>query len=541
MRINPIQLQSKQALFNDYKNDFSNIADKFEYDPKDTSIWERRMEHLRTRSYQRDALTDVLIDMNKRWNAPESTISTIEKLRDEESSVVIAGQQAGLLTGPLYTVNKIISVLQLAKQRQKESGRPVLPVFWIAGEDHDFDEINHLMMKSEGKMKKISIGQTPESKASVSEVEINKSSAEQWVKDIFGAAKEAEYTSEFYEQVQMLLEESETYSDFFAKLVYRLFPDEGLIIVDAHDPKIRKLESPYFSTMIENNESIAGGVFAALQVNRKQGYEMNLDSDLDDAHIFYHDNGDRILLMRQENGSYRGKNNELTLSEQELKETAEQLPERLSNNVVTRPLMQEFLFPVLAFIGGPGEINYWSALKPAFRAVDLEMPPVFPRLSFTFIDRKSEQHLERLQIDASEAIRHGVGEEKMNWLASRSAPPIHRLSEQVKEEIDRIHRPLREKSSEFGPDLEQMAEKNLDYIFKQIDFLEKRMNQSLEQHYEHEVAHFNDLDLLLHPSGGLQERVWGIVPWVTLYGTDLFCRVNEHTIPFHEDHFIVYV
>lgn len=390
-------------------------------------------------------------------------------------------------------------------------------------------------------MKKMPIDQSPETKASVSDIEINQNIAKQWLKEIFQEVNETEYTHDFYEQAVNLLEASSTYSDFFAKLVYALFPDNGLVVVDAHDPEIRKLESPYFATMIEQNEPISRGVYSSLQINRQQGYEMNLESEWTDAHLFYHDQGDRILLMRDESGRYRGKNDEVSMTEQELVQIAAEHPEYLSNNVVTRPLMQEFLFPVLAFIGGPGEINYWSALKPAFQSVGLQMPPVLPRLSFTLIDRKAEQHMERLQIDSTQAIRYGVGGDKMKWIASRSTPPIHQLSEQVKEEVDRIHRPLRDKSGELGADIEQLAEKNLDYIFKQIDFLEKRMNQSLEQKFAHEIKHFNDVDLLVHPEGGLQERVWSIVPWVNQYGTDLFCRINEHTLPFDQDHFVVYV
>ncbi|KHE72744.1 bacillithiol biosynthesis cysteine-adding enzyme BshC [Halobacillus sp. BBL2006] len=541
MRIDPIQLQSKQLLFHDYKQNFQTVEDKFEFDPKDPTIWTERLQQLKNNTYQREALTNVLDQMNKKWEAPESSLANIDRLKDEGSTVVIAGQQAGLLTGPLYTVHKIISVLQLAKQKQKELGKPVIPVFWIAGEDHDFDEINHLFMKENAAMKKFTIQHTPETKASVSDIEIDQTEAEKWIKQIFQAVSETEFTSDFYQQVMQALNRSGSYSDFFAKLVYLLFPSEGLVIVDAHDSEIRNLESSYFTTMIEKNEEMAKGVFSSLQVNRQQGYETLLDSEWRDAHLFYHHQGDRILLNRDEDGVFRGKNNEVALMKEELIQIAKEHPEQLSNNVVTRPLMQECLFPVLAFIGGPGEINYWSVLKPAFQAAGLQMPPVLPRLSFTLIDRKAEQTMERLQIKVEDGIYYGTGEAKMKWLASRSAPPIHQLSEQVKEEIDRIHRPLREKSTEFGPDLAQMAEKNLKYIFQNIDFLEKRMSQSLEQQYEYEVYQFNDLEVLLHPGGGLQERMWNIVPWVNQYGTDVFERMNQHHLSFDQDHFVVYV
>ncbi|ARI77579.1 bacillithiol biosynthesis cysteine-adding enzyme BshC [Halobacillus mangrovi] len=541
MRIDPIALRSKQLLFHDYKNNFQSLEDKFEYNPQDQSIWSNRFNYLRNNNYQREALSTVIQHMNEKWGAPSTTCTNIEKLKREESTVVIAGQQAGLMTGPLYTVHKIISVLQLARQKEKELNKPVIPIFWIAGEDHDFDEINHLFMKENQSMKKITIQQIPEKKASVSDITIAQENAENWVNQIFQVVKETEFTSDFYHQVVHALKQSESYSDFFARLVYLLFPEEGLVVVDAHDPHIRNLESPYFKTMIEKNEDIAKGVFSALQINRQQGYETVLDSEWNDAHLFYHHNGERVLLSRDEDGSFRGKNNEVAFSKEELLQVAEENPEHLSNNVVTRPLMQESLFPVLAFIGGPGEINYWAVLKPAFQAAGMQMPPVLPRLSFTLIDRKAEQTMDRLQIEAVHGVQYGTGEEKMKWLASRNSPPIQELSKQVKSEIDRIHRPLREKSSDFGPDIEQLAEKNLQYIFQDIDFLEKRMIQSLEQKYEQEITQFDDLGLLLHPGGGLQERMWSIVPWVNQHGTDLFQRINQHHYSFDQDHYVVYV
>ncbi|RWZ60703.1 bacillithiol biosynthesis cysteine-adding enzyme BshC [Halobacillus fulvus] len=540
MRIESIPLEPKQKLFHDYKYSYEKLADKFEYDPNDQQMWSDRLADLNHQTYQREELADILQEMNEEWRAPEATMKEIDALRDEESTVVIAGQQAGLLTGPLYTVNKAISVLQLAKKKREELGKPVIPVFWIAGEDHDFDEINHLMMKKEGRMKKMTIPHHPAKKASVSDLAIDKEKAAKWMESVFASVAETAHTGDLYQQFQRALEESESYSDFFARVLYQLFPEEGLVLVDAHDARIRKLESSYFETIIELNAPIAHGVYAALQKNKQQGYETLLDSEMEDAHLFYHHQGDRVLLIRHEEG-FAGKNGEVTLSKEELLTIAKENPDCLSNNVVTRPLMQEFLFPVLAFIGGPGEINYWAALKPAFEQSGLRMPPVIARLSFTYIDRKAERDLHQFYIEPSQAIRQGVRNEKLQWIASKSNPPIEQLGEQVKIEMERIHEPLREKSAELGPDMRGIAERNLHYIQEQIDYLQKRMVRKLEERYDREIDQFDNLELLLHPNGGLQERVWSILPWVNRYGVDLFTRINDHSFSFDQDHYVVYV
>ncbi|CDQ19850.1 bacillithiol biosynthesis cysteine-adding enzyme BshC [Halobacillus karajensis] len=541
MRIDPIELEPKQTLFRDYKKNFEKIADRFGHAPFDKKMWNHRLSELKEQTYQRTALSEVLLTMNRRWRAPEKTLESVDKLKDEESVVIIAGQQAGLLTGPLYSVHKIISVLQLAKEKERDLGKPVIPVFWIAGEDHDFDEIHHVMMNQGGEMRKRTIAHTPESKASVSDIAIDQTKASDWLKQVFQLVKETEHTQDFYKKMDRLLRASKTYTDFFAKVVYYLFPDEGLVLMDAHHPDIRRLESPYFTTMIHQNDEIARGVYAMLQKNRQEGYETMLDSEWSDAHLFYHKEGERILLVRDEQGRFVGKNNEVVLTKEEMLKIAEESPEFLSNNVVTRPLMQEALFPVLAFIGGPGEINYWSALKPAFEATGLCMPPVFPRLSFTMIDRKTGQQLERLQLSTKEAIHGGVREQKLNWIASQSTPPISRLTEQVKNEIDRVHAPLREKSASLSTDLGELAEKNLEYLLGHIDFLEKRLQRSMEERHQHEMEQFDNIEVTLHPAGGLQERMWSIVPWVNHYGRTVFEQINRHHLSFENDHYVVYL
>ncbi|MFC7061306.1 bacillithiol biosynthesis cysteine-adding enzyme BshC [Halobacillus seohaensis] len=539
MRIDPIKLPDTNTLVADYKYNFSKVRDKFDFNPFDENTWRERVRDLQSQDYNRQGLVDVLTTMNDRWDASEPTFQNINKLKDSKTTAVVAGQQAGLLTGPLYTVHKVISVLQLAKQKESELEEPVVPIFWIAGEDHDFAEINHLHMKDQGRMKKIQVHTDVNEKSSVSDLPFNQEAVQNWLSKVFQETKETEYTSELYRRMLGVIQTSHSYTDFFAKVIYTLFPNEGLILLDAHDRTIRELESSYFLDLIHNNGKIADGVFSSVQENKQQRYPVSLDSEDNDAHLFFHKNGERILLARDQGGNFVGKKGEVTFSKEELLNVASEQPWLLSNNVVSRPLMQEYLLPVLAFIGGPGEISYWSALKPAFHAVGLTMPPVVPRLSFTMIDKKSEQLLEQFKISIEEAVQYGTVNHKLNWLASTENPPIGRLADQVKQEMEGIHDPLKKKAAELGPDMEALAQKNLKYIQQSIEFLEKRMVQSVEDKYTHELEDFDSLNLLIRPAGGLQERMWSVIPWLNLYGHDVFERMNTQNLSFYHSHYIV--
>src|SRR5699024_1311734 len=132
-------------------NNEERIFQYFDYTP--FNDYEQRVRDLNHRVFNRERLADVLHIVNKQWGAPQSTHDNIEQLRKENSVVVIGGQQAGLMTGPLYTINKIISIIQFAKQQEALLQIPVIPVFWIAGEDHDYDEINHVFLLEESEIK----------------------------------------------------------------------------------------------------------------------------------------------------------------------------------------------------------------------------------------------------------------------------------------------------------------------------------------------------------------------------------------------------
>src|SRR5699024_4977171 len=125
----------------------------------------------------------------------------------------------------------------------------------------------------------------------------------------------------------------------------------------------------------------------------------------------------------------------VSLTTDELLEVAMEQPERLSNNVVTRPLAQEYLFPTLAFVGGDGEISYWATLKGAFHAVGFYMPPVLRRMSFTYQTERASKLLNIRVLNSPDVIRNGVEKEKMNWLQSQTTPPIDQRSEEHTSEL----------------------------------------------------------------------------------------------------------
>ncbi|HEX6594834.1 MAG TPA: bacillithiol biosynthesis cysteine-adding enzyme BshC [Bacillota bacterium] len=542
MRINNVQIDNQNKLIQEYKEQKQSIMQYFDYTCEQEDF-KQRVEDLKGRKFKRDELADVLHKMNKKWSAHPTTFDNIRRLKDQNSVVVIGGQQAGLLTGPLYTIHKVISIIQFAKQQEQQLQIPVIPVFWIAGEDHDFEEINHIHLpdqKSE-QLKKIKLDQSVLEKAPVSSIKVDETKASKWLDQVFKHLQETAFTKEIYVKLKRCLQQSETYVDFFARVIFQLFPDEGLVLLDSGDPTIRSLENDYFQAMIEQQPTISKGVYHTLHELKEKNYPISLNIAENSAHLFYHKHGERILLVRDEAKNWVGKNDEVKLTTDELRKVALYTPERLSNNVVSRPVMQELLFPSLAFIAGPGEISYWSVLKPAFHALHVKMPPVLPRLSITFISRTIEKLLNQYSMSEMDAINGRMNLKKEQWLASKQKPPVQQVAAQIKMDIEKIHQPLREMARQFGADVDALAQKNLLYLQREIDFLERRITDEIRKKYGKELHEFAVLQLALNPAGALQERMWNILPFINTFGIQSIKNVSKQPLSFRAPHVAIYL
>lgn len=539
MNIDNIKLTQKNNLMIDYQNNEDEIMQFFDYHPFDD--YKERLQYLRHKTFQRDRLVNTLLAMNKQWGAPDQTIRNINKLTDTESVVVVGGQQAGLLTGPLYTLNKIISIIKFAKEQEEKLQVPVIPMFWIAGEDHDFDEINHIHLFNLTDMKKHQIAHYTDEGLPVSDIQLDQQITKQWIDDVFSNLKEAETTKELYDSVKKCLEQSTTYVDFFARLLFALFEEEGLVLIDSNDSHIRKIESEYFKQLIVNQEQLAADMLLSAQKIKQKGYPLSLEIEAKDAHLFYHHHGERILLQRTSDNYWEGKQGEVQLTTDQLMRIAQNEPELLSNNVVTRPLMQELLLPTLAFIGGWGEISYWAVLKNAFHLLDLKMPPVVPRLSFSFVDQKTTKILKKYGIASESVINNGVRQRRANWLAAKYNPPIEELARQIKEDIFEVHKPLRTIAKQITTDVGQIADRNVFYLQKEIDFLVNRMKRAVQEQYDHELNEFAIAEQVLHPNGNLQERIWNPIYLINTVGKDFISHLIHTPLSFKNDHYVIFL
>lgn len=524
-----------EMLMKYWENDKS-IHSFFQYELAQQSF-EDRAKYLQANTYKREQLTDTIRSFMMRYDLTEAVENNLRALK-EGAFVVAGGQQAGLLTGPLFSVYKAISVILLAKEQQQKLQHPVVPLFWIAGEDHDLDEINHTFVVSNDAVQKRILGGKTNEKYMASCTIYDKVELKQFVNNVFASYGETEHTNQMLEVLYAQIEANDTYTEFFAAIMSYFFADHGLLLIDAAYEPLRKLEAEFFAQLVAQNEALAKSVVAQENALVAAGYARPLEAKEENANLFYVKEGERYLLERREAFYFNGLG-AIKLTEPELLAEIEAYPERFSNNVVTRPLMQDYLFPVLAFVGGPGELAYWATLKPAFNLLNMQMPIFMPRLSMTLVDRQAQQAIQARGLTVEEVLNGEVGDKITNFLASEQDEQLQEAVATMEETLLQQYAALEQQLEQKAVKLEKTVERNKKYHLQQFTYLKEKLQEDLQLKHDVTLKQYRLAEHLLLPNGKPQERMFNPFQYLNAYGPTLI----EDLLTYHyEDksrHYVV--
>jgi bacillithiol biosynthesis cysteine-adding enzyme BshC len=526
-----------------YRDDFDTLSSFFHYDPysPDSAIerlkWIDGSEDLRA---DRAALAQVLEQYNRSVGAGERTLDHIEEISNGNAVCIIGGQQAGLLTGPIYTIYKALSLIQWARTERRNQNRPVVPVFWIAGEDHDWEEVNHVYVQDQdGQPVKLRLPNAPRHRASISRFKVEHEEIDKLLKEVLTHFPDSGCKPQLAAKIKEAADASDTLSTFFARLMAWLFEEDGLILVDAADPAIRRLEAPFFNKLIEENEMLNNEAIHQQARLRSLGLSVDVDLHPNNAHLFIYEQDDRLLLHRDE-GRFLTKTGGYSYSRDELLHIAGSSPERLSTNVFFRTLMQEYLFPVLHTVLGPGEIAYWSLFGQAFNKIGLRLPIVQPRWGATIIDEYEHKWMSHYELSLDHVIA-GLNTVRERLLVEQGREDWQDHFEQVREGFLRLYEPLVRKMIEEDAGLSSLAASNMERILDQIYFLESRMKISLLHRNETDLKRLSRMEHSLWPLNRPQERVYSIFYYLAKYGPEWWKQFRNHPFNVRLHHEMIYL
>lgn len=510
------------ALFTTYCSDYAAVDAYYAGDFGDpearAASAQRAAEHAR----DRDALADALLEQNEAWSPDDRVRRHVELLRDPEAVAVVTGQQVGLLTGPLYTPLKTITTLQLAERLAEETGRPVVPVFWLEGEDHDFDEMAGLQVLTRNEVAAVRYEADPTTadghRGPVGQLVLTDA-----VGDVVDALDEALADTDFkpalMEHVRASYRPGTKMIDAFARFVRRLFPEAGLVFVSPNDTAAKRLTAGLFRKEIEAPMVSAGHVTARGEELEAAGYHAQIRTRA--TNLFLLENEGRLPLDYEDaEALFHLRGTDRRFGRDELLELLEAAPERFSPNVVLRPLMQDWLLPTAAYVAGPGEVSYFAQLGPVYEWVGVPMPVLHPRASATLVESKVEKVLERYDLDVPDLsgdldrlFQHVV---------------VREMEVDVEEAFQDVNRAVHQALNELKPVVEKVdrtlgktTESARAALAKELGSLKGRVLRAEKRNQEEVRAQLEKAAVNLFPAGRPQERVLNVLYYLNKYSPDL--------------------
>ncbi|MEO6304742.1 MAG: bacillithiol biosynthesis cysteine-adding enzyme BshC [Bacteroidia bacterium] len=470
----------------------------------------------------RNLLAEILLKQSKLVNnSSPASIKKIESLKQKNVFTVTTGHQLCLFTGPLYFIYKIFSTINLAEELKKEfPDFDFVPVYWMASEDHDFEEVNNFNVFGKNyKWESKQAGAVGDFKTE----ELKELFAT--IKENFGFLEHATYLSSLFEKAYL---EHKDLKDATRFLTNELFGEYGLVIVDGHDKQFKQ----QFKTVLEK-EIFENVTFSQVQESTEALNKMGYTTQVNPRPIncFYIDNNLRARIEKT-GANYSVVGTDLTFTEQELKNIINTAPEKISPNVVLRPLYQQLILPNIAYVGGPGELAYWLQYKKMFDTLNILFPILMPRNFVTVVESGTKNKMDKLHFKPEDFFKEA--QELINTFQLKTNNVI--ALDEEKEKLSELYKNVIEKISAVDKTLNAAALAELQKTINGVDILVAKANKALKQRSETEINQINGVKQKLFPNAVPQERFENFSGFYLKYGTVFFKELKEKISPFEINH-----
>lgn len=472
-------------------------------------------------SEKRETLVRILKDQYKEINTSEATTHHLDLLQEETTFTVTTGHQLNLFTGPLYFLYKIVTAINLARDLKKEYPQyNFVPVYWMATEDHDFEEISFFHLHG----KKFQWN-PPKSEKTGGPVGELPTTGLQDVFELFsaeiGSSKNANQLKQWFQKAYL---EHDNLADATRYLANELFAEQGLVILDAHHAELKALYIPHMKEELLEQISFHT-VQQKSEALEQEGYNVQVNSR--EINLFYMQEGLRERII-EKNGEYFVHDHDLSWTKRELLELLEEHPERFSPNVLLRPLYEEVILPNLCYIGGGGELAYWMELKQLFEELNLTFPMLLLRNSVLLQTAKQDQKRQKLGILLPELFlkRHELINRKVRKISNIDID-FSPQKEHLVQQFQSMYELAGKTDKTFLNAVRAQEVKQL----KGLENLEKRLLKAQKRKLEDEVSRIAALQNELFPNGGLQERHHNFSEFYLEYGNTLIPTLLDNLQP----------
>ena len=463
---------------------------------------------------RRSILVDALKRQYKKIGLWSSAESKIKALEDPATFTLITAHQPVLFGGPLYMIYKIASAINLAKKlNDSHSSRKAIPVFIVGGEDHDVEEMNHATV----------FNQRLEWQT-VQEGSVGRFKIDEDFKTVL--AELADITGERGEAILTLLKscftDDLTYGEGYQKFIYSLFAHTDLLVVNMDDVDFKRSFIPVIEKEVfqKPSQNLVEETQTALEDDgfKKQAHAREIN-------IFYLGEGGRTQINPKGDHFEIG---EKTLTKEDIKDLIHKEPENFSPNVVVRPLYQEWTLPNVAYIGGGGELAYWTERKSQFEAFDIPFPILIRRASVGWLDGHVVKKMDKVGMSLNNLFED---EEEYIKASISETTEEDDLVRQQKSIVNTSFDLIREKMESFDPSIAKYVAAEQRKTEKTLENIEAKIIRSAKKKEEVTVNQIRKVFDHLFPNQSLQERVANFIPYYMNYGQEWIDHVIEHADP----------
>jgi bacillithiol biosynthesis cysteine-adding enzyme BshC len=510
------------ALFVDYLYHFDRLSSFFKGPPYELSSYKTVAAQLPSFERKREEVCTILSRQNKAFGCGEATFENLQKLEQAGCFAVVTGQQVGLFGGPAFTIFKALTTVRLANHLAAQ-GLPVVPVFWLATEDHDLAEVAEVgTLDHEYNLISLADqGDSPSPRASVGNVRLTPQSTEALAR-LEGSMPAGPARECLLQDLRQTYTPGTTWVDAFGRFMARLLGPWGVILLNPLDPAVHRLSAEVYAQALEQAPELRARVLERSQALLRSGYHAQVNVTEDSTLLFVTREGKR-LPIHQRDGEYLIEGMQTTSLEDLRRELAAD-PIAFTPNVLFRPLVQDTLLPTVAYVAGPSELAYLGQAQVLYEAFGRPQSVFFPRAAFTLVDHRIERLLEKYRLSVEDVW---LGEEHLSRkiAAVGLAEGWSERFEQAQQDMASLLDRLRGDIERLDPTLLEALQHAQEKIHYQMDRLQGKLSRAGLARSELLHRHAQALKSFLMPQKDLQERRVGGAYFLGRAGYELLPRL----------------
>lgn len=527
MFVNFRDIPGHAKLFLDYLYNFEKVSKFYARNPFDKETFSKGFEEIASnRPISRTNLESLIRNQYSGKTYSTKTQKNIELLAKESTLTIVTGQQLGILGGPLYTFNKIITTIKLANHlKERFDSFNFVPLFWLEGDDHDFNEVRTInIIDNSNELKSISYGEeTPEDEITQSVGKLNfDDRINSFLIELEQKLRHTEFTAELMSHLKNIYCSGKSFKESFRDLIQLYFDEHGLIIFDPQDGAVKSLLKPIYKKEL-------------LEYRVRAEETIRVSAELDEAYhaqvkvkpinlFINYENGRHSLEPDEEDFKLKRKRKRFT--KDEILDLVENNPQIFSPNVLFRPVCQDYILPTAFYIGGPSEIAYFAQVMPLYKFFNVTPPFIYPRSSATLLEKGLSNALDKFNLQINEIFSDSE-EVKHKIIKTIDETPLESFFISAVKETEIIFDTLKEKLFSIDKTTSDSVQRYREKSLNNIEELKSKSLQAQKKKYEVSLKQIDKLTSILFPHENLQERELNFIYFANKYGPDFFKKIFD--------------